>query len=98
MSSEEAAAYKKALKAERIIRRQAQADNLKLADELAKVRLQLTKISAENKKFREDNHRLTTANKKLDTEKRGHTEKVRRRDQTINALRVQLSERGITNE
>lgn len=97
MSNEEAGAYK-ALKSERIIRRQAQADNLKLADELAKVRLQLTKSSAENKRFRQDNHRLTAANKKLEIEKRGHTEKVRRRDQTINALRVQLSDRGIPNE
>lgn len=97
MSNEETGAYK-ALKAERIIRRRAQADNLKLADDLAAARLQLTKISAENKKFREDNHRLTTANKKLETEKRGHAEKVRRRDQTINALRVQLSDRGIPNE
>ncbi len=97
MSTDDSGALK-ALKSERVIRRRARADTLKLADELATVRLQLTKLSAENKKFRADNHRLTAANKKLETEKRGHTEKVRRRDQTINALRVQLSDRGIPNE
>lgn len=97
MSSEEAGVFK-ALKSERVIRKRAQADNLRLADELAIVRLQMTKISAENRRFREDNYRLSAANEKLANEKRGHVEIVRRRDQTINALRAQLTERGITNE
>lgn len=97
MSTEDSGALK-ALKAERAIRRQAQANNNRLADDLAKAQLSLTKLGAENKRFRADNHRLTEANRKLVTGQRGHTEQLRRRDQTINALRVQLADRGIPNE
>lgn len=71
-------------------------DRNKRASELATMRQQLVKYSAEAQALRDEIANLRLEKRVAENTARTHQATIERRNQTIQALRVQLTERGIS--